>query len=794
MSENASERLQLPVLPLKETVVFPESMTPLAVGQERSVKLIDDVVSGERMLALFTVRDAEAETPGWDDLYEIGTVAVVHKMIKVPDGTLRILVQGLQRVRLVERVTDDPYLVGELGDLPDLVPESPEVEALTRNVQQQFAQIIGMTPYLPEELQLAAANVDDPSALTHLIASTLRLKTEERQELLETVNVDERLRKISVILGREVEMSELGSKIQSQVASEIDKGQREFFLRQQLKAIQEELGEGDEHQAEVHELREQIEEKNLPEHAHKAAVRELSRLEKLPPAAGEYGVIRTYLDWIISLPWSVTTEDNLDLEHAQQILDEDHFDLEKVKERIIEYLAVSKLKNDLSGPILCFAGPPGVGKTSLGQSIARALGRNFARISVGGVRDESEIRGHRRTYIGAMPGTIVRAIRDAESSNPVFLIDEIDKMGADFRGDPSSAMLEVLDPEQHSSFRDHYLDLPFDLSKVLFICTANTLDAIPGPLLDRMDVIQLSGYTHDEKLGIAKRYLVPKQIEAHGLRKSRIGMPDRTLRLVISEYTREAGVRGLERQIATLCRKAATLVATGHDERIKVDEERVRDWLGPRKFSADARKRTSDPGVATGLAYTAVGGDVLFIEATAYPGKGRLRITGQLGEVMQESAQAALSWVRSHTDELGVGAEWFTENDVHVHVPAGAVPKDGPSAGVTMATAMASLVRGIPVDDDVGMTGEITLTGQVLPIGGVREKVLAAERAGLKRVILPLENEHDLDELPPETRRGLEFVLVDHIEEVFEDAFRGRAGRRRSSPAALHRQAAAPRR
>ena len=791
VTETATERLQLPVLPLKETVVFPESMTPLAVGQERSVKLIDDVVSGERMLALFTVRDTEAETPGWDDLYEVGTVAVVHKMIKVPDGTLRILVQGVQRVRLVERVADEPYLVGELDDLPDDVPDSPEVEALTRNVQSQFAQIIGMTPYLPEELQLAAANVDEPSALTHLIASTLRLKTEERQELLETVNVEERLRKIAVILSREVEMSELGSKIQSQVASEIDKGQREFLLRQQLKAIQEELGEGDEHQAEIDELRGQIEEKDLPEHALKAAMRELGRLEKLPPVAAEYGVIRTYLDWIVSLPWGATTEDNLDLEHAQQILDEDHFDLEKVKQRIIEYLAVSKLKNDLSGPILCFAGPPGVGKTSLGQSIARALGRTFARISVGGVRDESEIRGHRRTYIGAMPGTIVRAIRDAESSNPVFLIDEIDKMGADFRGDPASAMLEVLDPEQHSSFRDHYLDLPYDLSKVLFICTANTLEAIPGPLLDRMDVIQLSGYTHEEKLGIAKRYLVPKQIEAHGLRKSQLALPDKTLRLVIAEYTREAGVRGLERQLATLCRKAATLVATGHDERIKVDEERVREWLGPRQFAAEARKRTADAGVATGLAFTAVGGDVLFIEATAYPGKGKLTITGQLGEVMQESAQAALSWVRSHTHELGVGAEWFAEHDVHVHVPAGAVPKDGPSAGVTMATAIASLVRGVPVDDDVGMTGEITLTGQVLPIGGVREKVLAAERAGLKRVILPLENEHDLDELPQETRDELEFVLVDHIEEVFEDAFSGRAARRRTSPAQLHRRAAA---
>jgi ATP-dependent Lon protease len=779
-SPKPEPELRLPVLPLKETVVFPESMTPLAVGQERSIKLIDDVVSGERMLALFTVRNTESDPPGWDDLYEVGTVAVVHKMIKVPDGTLRILVQGLQRVRLAARVQADPYLLAGLEDLPDVIPDSPEVEALTRNVQAQFAHLIGLTPYLPEELQLAAANVDDPSALCHLIASTLRLKTEERQELLETVDVAERLRAVSVILNRELEMSELGSKIQSQVASEIDKGQREFFLRQQLKAIQEELGEDDEHQTEINELRSQIEEKNLPEHALKAATRELARLEKLPPAAAEYGVIRTYLDWIISLPWNEQTSDDLDLDHARTILDEDHFDLEKVKERIIEHLAVSKLKNDLSGPILCFVGPPGVGKTSLGQSIARALGRKFARISVGGVRDESEIRGHRRTYIGAMPGTIIRAIRDAESSNPVFLIDEIDKMGSDFRGDPASAMLEVLDPEQHSAFRDHYLDLPFDLSKVLFICTANTLDTIPGPLLDRIDVIHLSGYTHDEKLAIAKRYLVPKQVKAHGLKRTQVSLPDRTLRLVIAEYTREAGVRHLEREIAALLRKAATLVATGHTEKIKIDEGRVREWLGPRRYSADARKRTADPGVATGLAYTTVGGDVLFIEATAYPGRGRLKITGQLGEVMQESAQAALSWVRSHTDELGVPPAWFAEHDVHIHVPAGAVPKDGPSAGVTIATAIVSLLRGEPVADDVGMTGEITLTGQVLPIGGVREKVLAAQRAGLKRVLLPRDNEHDLDDLPPETKEELEFIVVDHIEEVLRHAFApGRRSRRR---------------
>ncbi|HWH06514.1 MAG TPA: endopeptidase La, partial [Gaiellaceae bacterium] len=600
------------------------------------------------------------------------------------------------------------------------------------------------------------------------------------------------LRRLSEILARELEVVAIGTRIQSQVQSEIDRSQREFVLRQQLKAIQEELGETDEQQAEANELRERIEEKQLPEEVLKAATRELGRLERLPPAAAEYGVIRTYLDWILSLPWSESTEDNLDLEHARAILDEDHFDLEKVKERIVEHLAVAKLKSDVSGPILCFVGPPGVGKTSLGQSIARSLGRRFARISVGGVRDESEIRGHRRTYIGAMPGTIVRALRDAESRNPVFLIDEIDKMGSDFRGDPASAMLEVLDPAQHSTFRDHYLDLPYDLSKVLFICTANTLDTIPGPLLDRMDVIQLSGYTHDEKLGIAKRYLLPQQLEAHGLAKSQLTLGDRVLRLVISEYTREAGVRNLERQIAALCRKTATQIAKGKAKKVRVDEAKVREWLGPRRFSAEARRRTADPGVATGLAYTAVGGDVLFIEAAAYAGKGRLRITGQLGEVMQESAQAALSWVRAHTDELGLPEGWFAEHDVHLHVPAGAVPKDGPSAGITMATAIASLVRGVPVADDVGMTGEITLTGQVLPIGGVREKVLAAQRAGLKRVILPRENEHDLEELPAETRAELTFLPVDTIEEVLEHAFTGprRATRRRRG--ALERQAAAP--
>jgi ATP-dependent Lon protease len=801
LDEGAAEEIALPdipdvlpVLSLKETVVFPEAMTPLAIGQERSMRLVEDVVSGDqRMLALVTVRNPDVEVPGWDDLYEIGTAAVVHKMIRVPDGTLRILVGGIARIKLERRVEDEPYLVGEFAQLPDVLVESREVEALTRNAQNMFARVIGLVPYLPEELQIAAANVEDPSALCHLVASTLRIKTEEKQRILELVDVEERLRAVSTLLSRELEVLELGTKIQSQVQSEMEKGQREFFLRQQLKAIQEELGEGDAEQAEINELRERLDALTLPEGVDKAARRELSRLERLPSAAAEYGVIRTYLDWILTLPWNTFTPDDLDLDHARQVLDEDHYDLEKVKDRIVEYLAVAKLRNEVSGQILCFVGPPGVGKTSLGQSIARALGRKFVRLSVGGVRDEAEIRGHRRTYIGAMPGTIIRSIRDAESMNPVLLIDEIDKMGADFRGDPASAMLEVLDPEQNKNFRDHYLDLPFDLSKVLFICTANTLDTIPPPLLDRMDTITLSGYTEDEKLGIAKRYLLPKQLEAHGLGKSQLTVSDATLRTIIREYTREAGVRSLERRLADICRKAATQIAKGKAKKVRADDKKLREWLGPRRFSGEVRKRTSEPGVATGLAYTAAGGDVLFIEATAYPGKGRLTITGQLGEVMQESAQAALSWVRAHARELGVDEDWFTRHDVHIHVPAGAVPKDGPSAGVTIATAIASLVRNEPVSDNVGMTGEITLTGQVLPIGGLREKALAAQRAGLKRVIIPRENEPDLSELPPETREALDFVLADSIEDVFAAAFNGAGARKPRAVARTGRQAAASR-
>jgi ATP-dependent Lon protease len=777
---------ELPVLPLKETVVFPQSMTPLAIGQDRSIKLIEDAVDGERLVALVTVKNPEAEQPGWDDLYEVGTAAVIQKMIRVPDGTLRILVQGVRRIRIEDHVGDDPYLLGRFEEVPDEGEETPEVEALVRNVQTLFGRVIALVPYLPDELEIAAANVDEPSALSYLVASTLRIKTDEKQHLLELTDVGARLREISVILNRELEVVELGSKIQSQVQSEMEKGQREYFLRQQLKAIQDELGEGDAEQAEVNELRERLAELELPEDVRKAVDRELARLEKLPSAAAEYGVIRTYLDWIATLPWNKTTQDNLDLERAREILDEDHFDLEKVKERIIEHLAVSKLRNDASGQILCFVGPPGVGKTSLGHSIARTL------ISVGGVRDEAEIRGHRRTYIGAMPGTIIRAIRDAESTNPVMLIDEIDKMGADFRGDPASAMLEVLDPEQNKTFRDHYLDLPYDLSKVLFICTANQLETIPSPLLDRMDVISLSGYTDDEKFGIARKYLVPKQVEAHGLDPAQVSITDNALRLVAREYTREAGVRNLERRIADLCRKAAREVAEGRKTKIRIDEKRVRKWLGPRRFSGEVRKRTSDPGVATGLAVTAVGGDILFIEATAYPGKGRLTVTGQLGDVMQESATAAHSWVRSHAVQLGLDPTWFADHDVHLHIPAGAIPKDGPSAGITMATAIVSLVREVPVSDEVAMTGEITLTGQVLPIGGVREKTLAAQRAGIKRVIIPHENEPDLEELPKETRQELEFVLADTLDDVLSAAFDGVAVAPRPAAVAADRQAASP--
>jgi ATP-dependent Lon protease len=776
----------LPVLPLRETVPFPDTLIPLAVGQERSVKLVNDVLGGERMLAMVAARDPENETPGPDELYDVGVAGTVARMLKVPDGTLRILVQGGPRVRIGDFVARDPYLVARIEEQPDVVEETPEVEALARNVQTTFAEIVQQVPYLPEELQIAVANVENAAELSYMIAGALRIKTEERQALLEERSLAKRLRRLSEVLARETELISIGSRIQSQVQSEMEKGQREYFLRQQLKAIQEELGETDEQAAESKELRERIEAAELPEEVRKQAERELQRFERLPPQSAEHGVIRTYLEWIIELPWSTSSEDKLDLAAAREQLDADHYDIEKVKDRILEFLAVRTLKPDARSGILCFVGPPGVGKTSLGRSIAAAMGREFERISVGGVRDESEIRGHRRTYVGAIPGTIVRALRDAGVNNPVLMIDEIDKMGADFRGDPSSAMLEVLDPEQNGSFRDHYLDLPFDLSSVFFITTANLLDPIPAPLRDRMEVIALAGYTEEEKLEIAKRYLVPRQIERNGLTRGKIEFTDDALRLLIDGYTREAGVRNLEREVGALCRKVAREYAEGRRTRKRtVRPRQVTEYLGKRRFLSETGRRTDHPGVATGLAWTPVGGDVLYVEATAYPGEGRLQITGQLGDVMKESAAAALSWARGRVWDWDgdVPEDWFRTNDVHVHVPAGAVPKDGPSAGVTMVTALVSLVTGRRARSDTAMTGEVTLTGQVLPIGGLKEKALAAQRAGVTRVIAPRLNEPDLDEFPEHLLNDIEFVFADDVDRVLDEALEGpRRARRRPTP------------
>ncbi len=779
----------LPILPLRDSVPFPETLTPLAIGQDRSIALINDVLAGDRMLAMVASRDPEVEEPGPEDLYGVGVAGVVARMLKVPDGTLRILVHGAQRVDLKEFTSTQPYLVARIEEAPDIVTPSAQLEALHRNVQSTFSRIIEEVPYLPEELQVAVANLDDPAELGHMIAGALRIKTDEKQALLEERDVTKRLRMLSELLARELELVEIGTKIQTQVQSEMEKGQREWFLRQQMKAIQEELGEFDEQELEAQELRRQLDEADLPEEALKQAERELGRFERLPPQAAEHGVIRTYLEWLASLPWSKSTTDNLDLKHAREVLDRDHYDIEEVKDRILEFLAVRKLKPDARSSILCFVGPPGVGKTSLGRSIADAMGREFERISVGGVRDESEIRGHRRTYIGALPGTIVRALRDAGSNNPVFMIDEIDKMGADFRGDPASAMLEVLDPEQNSTFRDHYLDLQFDLSSCFFICTANLLDPVPPALRDRMEVIELSGYTHEEKREIAKRYLVPRQMERNGLGRSKIEFTDEALDLIIDGYTREAGVRGLEREIGSVCRKVAREYAEGkRRSKRTIRAATVTELLGKRRIQPDAQRRTGVPGVATGLAWTPVGGDVLFVEATAYPGDGKLQITGQLGDVMKESAAAALSYVKTaaeSSEDGEVSPDWFRKHDIHVHVPAGAIPKDGPSAGITMATALASRISGRPVRADTAMTGEITLTGQVLPIGGLKEKALAAQRADIKRLIIPRRNEPDIDDIPAHLRKRMKFILVDSADEVLDAALeRGKRSRPRASSGA----------
>jgi ATP-dependent Lon protease len=784
----------LPVLPLRDTVAFPGTMLPLAVGQDRSIKLVDDVLGGDRMLVMVASTDPDAEEPRPDQLYNVGVVGVVARMMKVPDGTVRILVECAQRVELGDYVATSPYLVARISEAPDIVAPSPELEGLRRNVQATFSRIIEELPYLPEELQLAVANIEEPAELAHLIAGALRIKTEEKQRLLEERDVTKRLTLLSEILARELELVEIGSRIQSQVHSEMEKGQREYFLRQQLRAIQEELGEVDEQQAEVDDLRKQLEEADLPEHVKTVADRELVRFERLPPQSAEHGVIRTYLEWLATLPWSKSTTDNLDLKHARAVLDRDHYDIERVKDRILEFLAVRKLNPGARSSIVLFVGPPGVGKTSLGRSIATAMDRDFERMSVGGVRDESEIRGHRRTYIGAMPGTIVRALRDAGSNNPVLMIDEIDKMGADFRGDPASAMLEVLDPEQNSSFRDHYLDVAVDLSHVFFICTANRVDTIPPALLDRMELIELSGYTHEEKREIAKRYLLPRQMELNGVARSKIGRGQAagrargaavvftkpSLDRIIEGYTREAGVRQLEREIGSICRKVAREFAEGtRRSKRTIRPETVDELLGKPRFQPEVKRRTSEPGVATGLAWTPVGGDVLFVEAMAYPGDGKLQITGQLGDVMKESAAAALSYVRGMNGDLP--PDWFSKHDVHLHVPAGAIPKDGPSAGITMATAIASRVTERPVRSDTAMTGEITLTGMVLPIGGLKEKALAAQRAGINRLIIPRRNERDIDDIPEPLRKKMKFTLVDTVDEVLDAALQTRA--RRSRPA-----------
>ena len=760
----------LGILPLQDAVLFPNTVIPLAVVKRPGIVLVEEALREGKHIGLVVLKDKDVEDPGPDDLRRVGTIGTIQKMLKVPDGTLRCIVAGGPVFAIDEFVSTEPYLSATYRELPEVTSNSDKLVAMQRNLSSLFQRLLGYLPQAPREMEMEVNNISDPNLLTYFVASTMRLDTADRQAILEERDTEKRLRKITMLITKELEVVELGHKIQGDIQREMEKNQREFYLRQQLRAIQEELGETDPQQAETNELRKKIDEAGMPEDVKKAADRELDRLLKVPTASPEYSVIRTYLDWLTQLPWSTSTSDQIDIARARAILDEDHYDLEKIKDRIVEYLAVGKLKNKLTGPILCFVGPPGVGKTSLGQSIAKAMGRKFVRLSVGGVRDEAEIRGHRRTYIGAMPGTIVRALRDAGTNNPVMMIDEIDKVGGDYRGDPQSALLEVLDPEQNNSFRDHYLDLPLDLSRVLFICTANTLDSISGPLRDRMEIIQLAGYTEMEKLQIAKRYLVPKQRKANGLRDPQVSINDAAIRTVINDYTREAGVRNLEREIGTVFRKVARRIAEDAKYRAKIRPENIVDYLQKPRFYNEVKKRVASIGVATGLAYTPVGGDILFIETTAMPGKGAFTLTGQLGDVMKESATAAVSFLRSRSAELGLPDDYFSKHDLHIHVPAGAVPKDGPSAGIAMATSIASLLTNNKVDSDLAMTGEVTLTGQVLPIGGVKEKVLGARRAGIKKIILPKRNEMDLDDVPKEVRDLMQFFFVEELSEVFARA------------------------
>jgi ATP-dependent Lon protease len=763
---------EVPILPLRGTVLYPDLILPIMVGRKKSVKLIDDAMDSDRIIGVITQKRSEIEDPKENDLYSVGVAALILRMIRELDGSQRVIVQGVSRIKVKEYIQREPYYKASTDTVDEGLAQGVEIEALMMNLKNLFQRAVELAPYLTAELGTMVTNIRSASILADLIASNLNISTPEKQGILETFDVRERLTKVHLFLNKEVQVLELGNKIQSQVKEDMDRTQREYYLREQMKAIKKELGELDEHSSEIKELKEKIKKAKMPPEALAASEKELDRLAKIPPASAEYTVARTYLDWLIELPWSETTEDNLDIDNAQKILDEDHYDLEKVKKRILEYLAVRKLKSDMKGPILCFVGPPGVGKTSLGKSIARTMGRKFVRISLGGVRDEAEIRGHRRTYVGALPGRIIQWIKKAGSNNPVFMLDEVDKIGMDFRGDPSSALLEVLDPEQNFSFSDHYIDVPFDLSKVMFITTANVLDPIPPALRDRMETLELPGYSEDEKMMIAKEFLIPKQINEHGLSSEFIEFQDAALQMIISSYTREAGVRNLEREIAATCRGVAKDVARGITEKVVISPENLHKFLGPVKFFLEAAERTFEPGVATGLAWTPSGGDIIFVEATKMRGEKGLTLTGQLGDVMKESAQAALAYVRSKSKGLGIEEDFFEKNDIHIHVPAGAIPKDGPSAGITMFIALTSLLTNKPVRSDVAMTGEITLRGLVLPVGGIKEKVLAAMRAGIRTIILPKKNEKDLEEIPERIRNEMNFKFIQRMDEAIELALK----------------------
>lgn len=776
MSPKASEELKiasipeiLPVLPLAGTFVFPKMLFPLEVSADSAISLIDEAMAGDRLIGLAMLKQTCNQTEGphkKEDFYDIGTSVMILRMAKTADNKTQLLLQGIGRIRIVELIEGKPYLRARVENLEDRETKDIEVEALMANLVGLFERIVKLSPFLPQEFGAMAKSIAEPGVLADIIASVINSPIDEKQKILEILDVKERLREVTRLVNHQVEILELGSKIQTQVKDDMDKNQREYYLRQQLSAIRKELGETDDEKVEIEEYREKIEKKSLPEEVKKEAERELARLSKMNPSSAEYTVAATYLDWMTALPWHERTEDNLDIKKARRVLDEDHYGLEKAKRRIIEYLAVRRLKPDSKGPILCLYGPPGTGKTSLGHSIGRALGRKFIRISLGGIHDEAEIRGHRRTYVGALPGRIIQGIRRAESMNPVFMLDEIDKVGSDFRGDPSSALLEVLDPEQNFSFADHYLNVPFDLSHVMFITTANNLETIPPALRDRLEVIELPGYTIDEKIRIAERYLIPRQTEANGLKTEQIRITKSTIGRIITGYTREAGVRNLERELASVCRGVASQIAEGAIEKASVKARDLHRFLGPLRITGEAAARTTKPGVVRGLAWTPVGGDILFVEATAMNGKGGLTLTGQLGDVMKESATAALSFIRANAEELGIEKDFFEGRDIHIHVPSGATPKDGPSAGVTMLTALTSLLTNRTVKRELAMTGEITLRGLVLPVGGIKEKVLAAHRAGVKTIILPSWNKKDLEELPAKVKREITFHFVDEMLEV----------------------------